>query len=197
MSNHVYELVISSSNQGQFCQNVMHWRFDDGAFTDRVSAASALIDAWLTAGKTAWRGCLPASTLLLSAKARCVDDAGGFEAVVPITANRAGTRAGDGTAAGVAPVIIFYPLDNARVRGKLFLPGLSVDDAQDGVLSNLWKTQVDAHVDTFTDDIVLTGGGAPTATFGIYNRKTKVFHAGVIHQPSDIIGVQRRRQRPA
>jgi hypothetical protein len=196
MATHVYTLVPSYNVAGQFAQNVMHWQFDDGGYGSTVAAANALINAFVSAGLTALRNILPTDVNILSFKSRRVTGGGGFEKVQPSVGSVPGLRSGITSASGIAPCIVFYPVDQVRSRGRLFLPGLSESDASDGVYTSAYKTAVDTNVDTFTDDLTLAGGGAPTAQFVIFNPRSGVARVMSKHLLSDTIGTIRRRQLP-
>ncbi len=197
MATNIYALVINTNCSGQFASNVMHFSFDDAGFNTSELAAAALINAWQASCQTAFLACCPASTTLLSYKSRKVTGGGGFEAFLSVAPGTVGTRAGLATASGPSPLIIFYPVNNGKQRGRMFIPGVSITDASGGVLTTALRNALNSNGATMVANRVLTGGGAPTATCVIFNR---VAFTGVAVQhvlASDIIGQVRRRQRPA
>ena len=140
----------------------------------------------------------PLSVFFLSVKARAIDSAGGFEAVQLLPAATAGLRAGQMQNAAVCPVLIWYPFNNARARGKTFLPGVTDNDLVGGTYANGFKSTVATQAPLLANPIVLGGGGAPTATMVI--RQTKPVYSLLPIQYanlSDSVGTLRRRQRPA
>ncbi len=197
MSQQVYSLTMVSNVGGQFCTSTTHWLFEDSAYSSTQQAALALCNAWLTAHKAHWILCHPADSTLLSVRSRRVSTPGGFEAVVPVTSGGGGSRSGSTSVAGLAPVFILYEINNGARRGRLFLHGVSETDAQDGVMSTGFKTAVNTNMTLCLNNIVLAGGGTPTAVNVIYDRAIKVGFLKEAGRISDLIGTIRRRQLPA
>lgn len=197
MATNIYALVINTNCSGQFASNVLHFSFDDSGFATSELAASALINAWQAACQTAFLACIPASTTLLSYKSRKVTGGGGFEAFLSVAGGTVGARSGAATASGPSPVLIIFPVNNGKQRGRMFLPGVSIADASGGVLKAALSTAITTNGATLIANRVLTGGGGPTATCVIYNRNAFTGVAAQHVACSDIIGQVRRRQRPA
>jgi hypothetical protein len=198
MATHVYELTLSYNNSGQFSQNILHYQFDDAGFASTYLAANALISAWNTGQRINLQTVLPAGTKILSIKSRRVTGGGGFEAIELGISTWVGARTGNASVSAVSPVIIHYPATtNNRNRGKTYWPGVADADLIDGKYSTAYQTAVATACGLVFDDLVLTGGGAPTAAFGIYNQKTGIFTVASIHRLSPVVGTLRRRQRPA
>jgi hypothetical protein len=139
----------------------------------------------------------PTDVTLLSYKARQVNGTGGFEASEVATGSVVGTRTGTLSASGLSPVLIAYPSNNARARGRVFLHGVSEADVIDGVFTNAFKTAVATHAGPMLATINLVGGGSPPASYVIYNRvlKTGLLTSDIFL--SDDLGTIRRRQVPA
>jgi hypothetical protein len=197
MADHNYSLIITGLSGPQFVQNVLHYRFDDSGFLTTKSAAAALQAAWDVANRLTWRQILPTDYTIKSYKGSRVDGGGGFEAFSPITAGgTAGTRAGTQSATGLNPVIVVAPfLETAPGRGKIFLPGISETDIEDGKYTEAYKTAVAGALVNLLDDLTLTGGGGPTASYG-WIKKNGTFVAGGKVWLSMNLGTQRRRMRP-
>jgi len=197
MATNTYQLSINTNCSGQFASNILHFQFDDGGFSTAELAAMALINSWATAAQAPYLLMVPASTTLLSYKARRVTGGGGFEAFLPVAGGTVGSRTGLATSSGISPVIIFYPVANGKQRGRMFLPGLSISDASGGILSSSLRNAINANAPTLVANRVLVGGGGPTATCVIYNRVTSAGVAIAHALCSDMLGQIRRRQRPA
>lgn len=198
MADNVYQLTISYNSAGQFAQNILHYKFDDGGFASTHAAALDLVSSFNTAKETLLRNMLPGSVLWLSTKARRVTNGGGFEAIEFFAPPVAGNRTGDMQVSGVAPVIISYPVDmTSRTRGRMFLPGVSVEDLVFGKYTAAYQAAAVTFNTDFFDDITLTGGGAPSAAFGIHKTTPANFVVLPSHRLSDTVGTMRRRQRPA
>jgi len=197
MAQSVYQVSWNFNIAGQFASSVFHWQFDDAGYATTNVAAGALINAWQTRDLTHFKQLIPSAVTFLTMKARKVGSVGGFESVGIFVAGTVGLRAGNLAAAGVSPVVIFYPSNNGKLRGKWFIPGLSESDCAGGVLTNAFKTIATTNIGLMFDDLTLVGGGAPVANHGVYSRATNTFTHMTFERLSDLIGTQRRRQRPA
>lgn len=197
MATHIYQLVPSFNCGGQFAQSVWHYRFDDAGFSTTKAAATALITAFDTAKRTALRAFLPSDTTLISYRARQQMAVGGFNAFVPISSTNAGSRSGSQSASALNPVVIHYPLTPNGGRGKWFIPGISETDVEVGKFTDAYTTAINALLTTFFGDITLTGGGAPVAEFGWYDKLANQFRTPNTSMLSQNVGIQRRRMRPA
>ncbi len=198
MASHLYSLTLNSNSAGQFCSNVLHYVFDDSGYTTSAGAALALINRWIAVAETSWKSMLPDQVVLQSIHARKAEGTGGFEAVVLVSSGGAGTRSGGISASGLNPVLIHYPLDHRRGRGKTFLPGCREADLSAGVFTDSFTSAVAAAVPTVFADLVLVGGGAPTAEFVVKEASgSPGWWAVSTTILSDMLGQQRRRQRPA
>lgn len=197
MANHIYTLIPSYINAGQFSQNILHYQFDDVGFADTASAALALCNAFDAANTTHLKNLLPTTTKIVSYKSRGIGMLGGFEAIKLLGATF-GLRAGNVGASAVSPVAVLFPLGNASPRGRCFLPGVSDTDVVDGEYTSAFRTNFTTHAVLFTNTLTLTGGGSPVATPVISSRKTDPPTAYPIEyvRLSDMVGTQRRRQRP-
>jgi|SRR5215831_2219951 len=192
-----YSLTVTYSSQTQFAQNVFHYSLDDSGFSDRASAANALITAWILHAMPPLQACIPQSTGILSIKSRMVGGVGGFEAVQPAPAGTFGSRVGTVQVSGVCPVIIWLPSGNAKARGKTFLPGITDADCVDGRMQPTFRSTLSTQMTTFATSFVLVGGGAPTASLIVYQRKPTISLLPIQYvQVANILGTLRKRQRP-
>lgn len=198
MASHVYSLDLNWNSGGQFCSNILHYVFDDAGYTTTAAAAQALLSSWAANAKAAWLAMLPTSVTLLSAKARKATGTGGFEAVSLYGAGNAGTRAGNLSASGLSPVLVHFPIDRRRGRGRTFLPGVRELDASAGVFTAAYETAIATNVVSAFADLLLAGGGAPTAEFVVKQRSgTPGWWSVGDTILSDLMGQQRRRMRPS
>lgn len=196
MALNTYSLIITYNSAGQFAQNVLHYQFDDVGYATSKAASQALQTAWDTANRTKLKQCLPTDVTIVSYKGGKVSSPGGFDAFTPLPAAQIGLRAGTQSVSGVSAVFIFVPLNPAGIRGKMFLPGVSENDLSDGIFTAAYTTALDALAGTMFDDLVLAGGGTPTARFGMWRNTGKVFTQMSAAFLSRNPGTQRRRMRP-
>lgn len=196
MATHVYQLGINYNADGQFATNVLHFTFDDGGFTSTAAAARGLIGGWDAANRTALRNVLSSHVSIISYRARAVAIAGGFEGSSTLTAANTGNRAGSYSASGIGAVAIFFPIGNAKQRGRMFLPGVSNSDCFDGILTAAYKTVLNTSFATMISPFPTVGGGAVTVQPVVYSRRLSqsfnIFRA----QISLMVGQIRRRQLP-
>jgi hypothetical protein len=197
VAEHIYQLIPSFNCAGQFAQSVWHWQFDDAGFATTKDAATALINAFDAGRRTVLRACLPTDTLLISYRARLRFAVGGFNAFVPVASTNAGTRPGTQSASALNPVVLQYPLNPAHGRGKWFVPGVSETDIQDGRFTTAFQSAMITNLGTLFDQLTLTGGGGPTATFGWFSLSGSAFRVATNSGLSLNLGIQRRRMRPA
>jgi len=198
MATNIYSVAISYNCAGQFAQNILHYQFDDSGYGSTAGAADALLTAWDTANRTKLKNLLPTATTLVSMRARSVTQPGGFESFFGFPAGQTGARTGAVAASGIGPCIVLVPIGNAKVRGRVFLPGITDSDAVDGEYSTGYLTAYSTNENLFRNSLVLGGGGTPTALPVIFTRKpvkvgTQIAHTGLTPYPA----TQRRRQRPA
>jgi hypothetical protein len=198
MSNHTYTLQPSYTSGGQFCQNVLHYEFDDAGYTDTNAAALALINAFDTANTTHLKNLCTVHTDILSYRSRGVTMPGGFEAI-KLLSGVSGLRTGNLGATAVSPVAVLFPSGNAKPRGRVFLPGVTDLDLIDGEYTSVFRSNFTTHAVMFVNTLTLAGGGTPVATPVLYSRKTTPGSSYTVEyvRLSDMAGTQRRRQRPA
>jgi len=196
MADSCYSLITNMNCGGQFAVNVFHYHFDDAGFLSTSAAAHALITSWITSIKPAYIAIIPNETTILSIRSRKVSAVGGFEFLQPLTTANVGLRTGVLMASGVSPLLIFLPLNNAKQRGKCFLPGITNDDLVDGCIIDTYRSAVESHYSALISSITLTGGGGPTAVPVIYSRKNNTWQGIDAVYLSMKIGRQRRRQLP-
>lgn len=198
MATQIYTLDLNWNSAGQFCSNILHYVFDDAGYATTAQAGQALINRWDAVSRTSWLAMLPTAVTLLSIKSRKAMGVGGFEAVKLYSTGNVGTRTGGISASGLAPILVHYPIDRRLGRGKTFLPGLSENDASAGVFSAAFEAAVGGAVPVAFANLTLVGGGAPTATFVVKQRSGSPGYWNISQTYlSDLLGQQRRRQRPS
>lgn len=198
MADQIYRLTLNWNIAGQFASTILHYKFDDVGYPTTQAAAIALVNKWDATSKGAWLNFLPNVTLLLSAKGRKATGTGGFEAVKVYSSGNAGTRSGEISAAGVNPVLIHFPVQQRRGRGKTFLPGCREADIKDGIFTDDFVSAINANKNTAFSDLTLVGGGAPVASFVVKTKSASPGSWAVLDTIlSDMVGQQRRRQRPS
>lgn len=199
MSTHTYSMVISYNVGGQFAQNIVHYQFDDGGYSNTADAAFDLCNAFDVAHRAHLKSILSVHTTILSYKGRALNVSGGFEGILTLPAAQVGTRAGNLMVSAVGPVAVLYPNGNAKQRGRVFLPGISDADADYGTLKPAYVTAFNTVQSVFNGTLTLAGGGSPVASPVVYSRLPLPATSRIVEYArlSAMIGTQRRRQRPA
>lgn len=197
MSQQSYALVMSTNIGGQFAANIMHWVFEDSGYNSTFAAASALVSRWIAVAFASFQNITPVGTTFLSIKARRVSAVGGFEFTDTFAPATTGNRSGTLSVAATGPVINLYQSANGTKRGRIFIPGISEDDADLGQIGSSLTTAIQTAIPNLINNMVLVGGGAPTAKLVIYRHQNHSWvDVGSANQ-SMKIGTQRRRQLPA
>lgn len=198
MAENTYRLTISYNTAGQFAQNVLHYRFEDSGFATTVAAATALNNAFSTHCTGPLKDALSEHARILSYKSRRVTSSGGFEAVKLGVPGDIGNRTGDLSASGLAPLIRFICTGVPAKSGRIFLPGVSDDDCDDGYCTPTYFTDLTSLATALDDVLTLTGGGAPTASPVLLSHSPVLASIPIsVAVPCSFLATQRRRQRPA
>lgn len=198
MAEQVYSVTVSYTLGGQFCQNVFKYAFDDAGFADTATAALALLNRFQADKVPKILSILSNQVTMNSLKGRGLTGGGGFEAVTFLPAGTVGTRSGQVQVSGVGPVTLWGTAANAKCRGKTFWPGVNNTDCIDGTFTSAFVTAHATAMGLFITDMILTGGGGPTAKFIIRQTKPVVTNQPVAWaQLVRIPGTLRKRQRPA
>lgn len=197
MAVHKYQMSINYNAGGQFCSNILHFTFDDGGFTTTAAAAQGLCAGWDAANRTRLRNMLPSAVSILSYRARSIDVAGGFEGGINPTGGVAGVRSGDMPVAGVGPVSILYGTGNGKQRGRIFWPGITGTDCNNGYIESALRAVINTSMGGIISVFPTVGGGAVAVQPVIYSRTlNQVFNVAAA-QVSPMVGQVRRRNLPA
>jgi len=198
MAVHTYQLIISGTIAGQFCQNIFHYKMDDAGYANALIAAQGLLNGWLADDKPAdWLQFCPANYIIRSFKARRVSGGTGPEWVDLSFAGENGERSGDAQVSSTGPVIIWVIEGNFRRKGRTFVPGISITDADGGEITAAALDDFNTAADSFLGEFPADGGGTPDVTFVVAQSDNLATTFEIIDaQISKEIGVQRRRQLP-
>lgn len=198
MANQTYSLVITGNAAGQFVQNVLHYRMDDGGFANRLLSAKGLLDGWIAADlQDNWLAMLPTTYLLQSIKTRRLTNGGGPEYVDVSLQGSAGTGGTGMQASANGPVIIWNTDGGPRRVGKTFLPGISPSKMDGGEILDAFLIVLKNNAVPLSQPFNAVGGGSPPCQFCIprhNDASLRSLPVGV--QISKHIGQQRRRQLP-
>lgn len=118
MATHAYSLIPSYTSGGQFCQNVLHYQFDDSGYTDTAAAALALINAFDTANTTKLKNLCTVHTDILSYRSRNLTLGGGFEAI-KLLSGVSGLRTGNLGATAPSPCAVLFRRERQANAGDV------------------------------------------------------------------------------
>lgn len=196
----VYSLEVLGVVAGQPCASVMHFESAEETTPDPVTGSRKLILAWIGAGapgsyQAAYLDMTPENYFMKGIRARRISAGGGPNVAVSVD-NLAGERPGNADVSGVGPVVLWHAqqAENKWVTGKLFVPGVSVDDVAENVFSDALLAKLQAF-----GEIVFTPiGVAPEGPFTqrVWS-PTATLPLEILSNSNSLkVGTQRRRYVP-
>jgi len=199
MGVETYELVISGKIAGQFVQNVLHLNLDNTADTDPFTVANALLTKMNTATEFSalWCDCLPEDYTMTSQRCRRITPTGGPTQIFLQSSlyGTSGTRSGNVDVTTSCPLIIWLTSLRPSKTGRTYMPGVSENDIEEGVLEPSLLTALAAFGNkmkvgfTPASPAYLAGGS-------VYRRALNGADDISNFRVSPIIGNQRRRTHP-
>ena len=170
----VVQLVISGvAIVPNYAVNVLHHNvnFPTSAATVLQDLAD-FIDAWRTQCEDAFVALLPDDVEIRNYSAKVVDTGGSVTAMLGVSVP--GSYVGDGMVAGVAANIGVYTADDFNEWGHIYTMGVSMSALLEGVWDAGMFTAVAALKTAMFAQIHFGTDG--TADYGVWRKKTNVFH---------------------
>jgi hypothetical protein len=196
----VYTAEILGVIAGQPCASVLHFQAAEDSVEDPVEVATELIAAihgGIVAGTylKEYLDMVPENYTLKGIRARRINNTGGPNVAMPAN-NEAGNRTGNADVSGVGPVILWHCLSDGEkwVTGKLFVPGVSVDDVAENVFSDTLLAATGTFGALF-DTPIGAGPHGPYAQV-IWSPSQNLPLDIISHSNSLKVGTQRRRYVP-
>lgn len=190
----LYRTEWRGNLQGQFRENVLHFRIDPDPAANPFDTANALASALDTTFKPLWLNMMPGVYCLDSIVVRRIGPTGGAYAIVDYTAfDQLGGRGVDAVAEQLCPCVTLIPPMGVKSAGRCFLPGVQKTDIQLNVYLAAYRTAVSNF---FTPAIAGFSVSGSTTKLAIFSRKTNTSAEVVTFSLSSALGYQRRRSRP-
>lgn len=194
----LYEVTLTGGLNGSFVQNILHAQLttssDADPFIFAVAMALAVIGDWVPT----YLDCLPEGYTFSTCRVR------GLGADASATANgyisgggSIGTRAGTCSTYVEGPLLTFPVTFTRPVLGKIFLPGITEDDVDYGVIESGLRTALGTFMTNIIADNSVTGTVTGTYNYCVTNAAKDDWKIPVAGTISPTIGTQRRRAKPA
>jgi len=197
MPEEAYEHVITGHLSGQFVQTVLHSVIDNTTSLNPYAVAENLNNLFIAPAELldAFLDALPTNYVGSSIRTRRVGPTGGPVAIaLASTWNvSTGQRTGDIQSQQVNPLLILIPVDAPAKTGRIFMPGASEDDIDEGQIQAGLVSAMEA-LGAYLDAGWTVAGG--TGKGGVYRRATKTVDPLGYYRVSPLIGTQRRRLKP-
>jgi len=196
----VYSVEVLGVVAGQPCASVLHFEAAEDTVADPVVVCRAILAAFIGAGGAGtyqgeYLAACPENYFMKGVRCRRIS-AGGGPNVASSVDNLAGDRAGNADVSGVGPVILWHCQDatDKWVTGKMFVPGVSVDDVAENVFSDALLVAASGLAELWTTPI----GAGPEGPFTqvIWSPTLSVGLVIISDSISLKVGTQRRRYVP-
>ena len=197
-TDNLFEVTLSGALNGQFVQNVLHVQAapttgTPDPFLMAASIAASVIVEWMPS----YLDCLPEGYEFSSCRCRGVTPMPSATATAFIdTGDSSGARAGMASTYVEGPLLIFPVTFTRPALGKIFLPGVSEEDIDYGVMVLDLRAALVALVGVLLTPQTTSGTIPVDYTFCIRKgdgTDWKVPAGGAL---SPTIGTQRRRAKP-
>lgn len=197
MPEEAYEHVITGHLSGQFVQTVLHSVIENTSSTNPYAVAEMLNDLFIGENEllSVFLDALPANYVGSSIRTRRVGPTGGPTAIAlaSLWDVSVGQRVGDIQSQQVNPLLILIPVDEPAKTGRIFMPGASEADIDEGQIQSGLVAKMN-DLGTYLDAGWTVAAG--TGKGGVYRRATKTVDPLGYFRVSPLIGTQRRRLKP-
>jgi hypothetical protein len=193
----VYQLNIVGSVAQEYVENILHIESNVTGSHTPAEIAADVIQAWMTGAETPYVNCLPMDYILAGYRCKRLAAFGGGPTVTLPRSGITGGRGANSVTSGQSPLLVFpvTVMGNPKrhnVTGKLFLPGIALED----IIGNVLQASLVTAIQTLAGVMVgLLTGGLGTYQYGIYSAAGG-FVAPTVGNPSLLVGTQRRRLHP-
>lgn len=193
----LYQLTITGSLNGNFCQNILHYQFEETSSASAFINAVAIANAWVQDQLTNFLSILPGSYYMSSVRCLQISDGGGATYTQTSgVAGENGARAEEVSVFTVGPLLCFPAMVDTEVVGKIFLPGVAEADIEYGILNSTLQTAIATFFGNFLPAINISGTVAGNAYYCIANAAKTNWARPEGGYVSATIGTQRRRAKP-
>jgi hypothetical protein len=194
MPDELHRVEIKGNLNGQFRENVMHWKIIGATNDTPFQNSNALVQFLHTTIKPLFLACLPPDYCIDAIFARRLGPTGGPYASVDYGFQvQPGTRGAQATSEQLCPCITMIPGMGIKSAGRIFMPAVADTDYNLNVAANTYVTAINALMAGMVAGGSVAGG---TAQICIFSRKLNISYLVSAYNLSPVIGYQRRRARP-
>jgi len=194
MATELYQLALSGSHLNSYWQNIMHFEGGNLSAGDVIVNGRDLLDSFEANIMPAYLAMLPASCYLNRMEARRIAAGGGINVVTQYDpSSQAGGVSGGAASQQLCPIVRLIPPMGVKSAGKFFLPAIAETDINANVPIAGWLTRLNTLMSAMLTDF---GTGSITWQIAVYSRKLGTHSLALSYDTSEIVGWQRRRQRP-
>lgn len=194
MAAGLYRAEWRGNLQGQFRENVMHFRIDPDPSANPFDIANTLASALDTSFKTLWLNCMPGVYALDAIVCRRIGPVGGPYAIVDYGAfDQTGARGVDAVSEQLCPCVTLIPPMGTKSAGRVFMPAVAKTDIQLNVYLAAYRTAVSNFFTPLLAGFSVLGS---TCKLAIFSRKTNTSNDVISFALSSALGYQRRRATP-
>lgn len=191
MAAGVYSLkLVGRDGIGNEWNNVLHYSVVGADAVSPIQTAFRLRAAWTTAVQATFLGCLAEDIVLRYIASR--RELGGATHLYTVPNPNSGLRPGSSASLVMGPQISFFSDSSTKSVGKQFLPGISLQDVQDGEASATLISAVSDYLDALLPQLTLAPG-TDTAVLTIFNRSGPTSYDVVVAEQRPKMGIQSRR----
>jgi len=194
MATELYQLALSGIHLSSYWQNILHFEGGNLSAGDVIVNAQDLLDSWATNIEAAFMAMLPSTVYLNRLEARRIAAGGGIGIVTqydPFTVP--GGVSGAASSQQLCPIVRLIPPMGVKSAGKFFLPAIAESDINGNTPIAGWLTRLNTLMAAMLTDF---GTGSITWQIAVYSRKLDSHSLALSYDTSEIVGFQRRRQRP-
>lgn len=190
----IYLLTLAGvDGKGNTWENVLHFQLNESGAGTGADYCVALINSWMTANAATFLACHAVDTILQTVSAKKINPTGSLTIVMPQA--EPGTGPATSFASAIGGLIEFVPEDGWPHSAKVFLASAPVGWVIEGVVQVAYETAIIAFADALATNLVLDGG-LGTAIYGLWSKKTAIFHATIDNFFKAVVSSLSKRLRP-
>jgi len=193
----LYQLTLTGAIAGQFCQNILHFQFEELSSETPFINAVAIANGWVGQNLVHWLSVLPSSYEMSSVRCRQISDGGGATYTQTSgVGGEVGARSDAISVTTVGPLLCFPATVDDAVVGKIFLPGVAEDDIEYNILGSSILTDITTFLSDFLDPVAISGTVVGNLNYCVANAAKDNWAKPDGGYASATIGTQRRRAKP-
>lgn len=194
MATGLYRAEWRGNLNGQFRENVMHFRIDPDPAGNPYDNANALASVLDVTFRPLWLGVNSGSYGLDAIVTRRLGPTGGPYAIIDYSPFvELGTRGSTAVSEQLCPCVTLIPPMGVKSAGRCFLPSVAKADINMNVYLAAYRTAVNSLFNALISGFTVSGSPCKLA---IFSRKLNVSHDVISFNLSSALGYQRKRATP-